>query len=335
MEPGIEVQGLHKRFRVRADRRGFFAGIKALAFPETREVTAIESLSFSVARGERVAFIGPNGAGKSTTLKVLSGILHPDAGEVRVLGLVPWQARRELGFRIGTVFGQRSQLWYHLPPDDTFELLSHVYELDRALFRARRDALVHAFSLEPLLGKPVRQLSLGERMRCEIAASLLHRPSVLFLDEPTIGLDVTAKSIVRELLLDQSERDGSSLLLTSHDTGDIERVCNRVLVIDRGALILDCPVSALRRQIRRKIVTLATAEPKLDLELPGVTIDNSVPHRTKLEVDHDRADVSDVIRRALAVATVRDITVEDPPLETIIQALYETAKRAPLKEVAS
>lgn len=329
MEPSVEVQSLHKSFRVRANRRGFWAGVKQVIRPETREVSALDDVSFSIAPGERVAFIGPNGAGKSTTLKVLSGILHPDAGTACVLGHVPWQARRELGFVIGTVFGQRSQLWYHLPAADTFELLAHVYEIERKVFRSRLAALVEAFSLAPLLHKPVRQLSLGERMRCEIAASLLHAPCVLFLDEPTIGLDVTAKAVVRDLVLDQSRQDGSTVLLTSHDTGDIERVCDRVLVLDQGRLILDCPVAELRGRIRRKVVTLVTAEPEIALPRGAIRSDSSTPHRTVLEIDTENVDVGAVIRQVLSITTVLDLTVEDPPLERIIQTLYQSETTRP------
>ena len=190
----IEVRDLRKVFTVRERDPGLTAAVRSLFRAKTREVVAVDGISFTIEPGERVAFVGPNGAGKSTTIKVMSGILFPTEGEVRVAGHVPWEDRTALGFKIGTVFGQRTQLWYHLPARDTFDLLARVYELDEAEYRRRRDDLVDVFSLGPLLGKPVRQLSLGERMRCELVASLLHRPEVLFLDEPTIGLDVTAKA---------------------------------------------------------------------------------------------------------------------------------------------
>src|SRR5687768_6817732 len=234
-QPAISLCGLTKSFRARKARGSTaWARVQDFVSPITRSVLAVDRVSFSIEPGERVAFIGPNGAGKSTTLKVLSGILHPDAGSAQVMGLVPWQDRQALGFHIGTVFGQRSQLWYHLPARDTFELLGRVYELDRAEQRRRVAELSEAFELGAHWDKPVSQLSLGERMRAEVAASLLHRPQVLFLDEPTIGLDVTAKAVMRDLLQRQSEQDGSTLLLTSHDTGDIERVCQRVVVIHGG-----------------------------------------------------------------------------------------------------
>src|SRR3954447_19044811 len=233
--PAVDITGLCKAFHVRRPRTGGFAArLQDFVRPLTQTVTAVDRLSFSIDPGERVAFVGPNGAGKSTTLKVLAGILQPDAGDVRVLGLEPSRQRRELAFRVGTVFGQRSQLWYQLPPRDTFDLLGRVYEVPKATQRKRTDELADVFGLGPLLDTPVRQLSLGERMRCEIAASLLHRPQILFLDEPTIGLDVSAKAIIRELLHRESARNGVTLLLTSHDTADIERVCDRAIVLHRG-----------------------------------------------------------------------------------------------------
>jgi ABC-2 type transport system ATP-binding protein len=250
MQSAIQLNQVSKSFRVRRPRgRGMSARARDLFRPLTDTVQAIDGLSFSIAPGERVAFIGPNGAGKSTTLKVLAGILRPDAGEVRVLGFVPSDDRRRLAFQVGTVFGQRSQLWYQLPPRDTFELLGRVYEIDRRQHRRRVETLTKLFELDALLDTPVRHLSLGERMRCEIAASLLHSPRLLFLDEPTIGLDVSAKAAIRELLKTESERERVTLLLTSHDTGDIERVCTRVIVINHGRLLWDGPVAALRSAV--------------------------------------------------------------------------------------
>ena len=250
MQPAVQLTRVSKTFRVRRARSGgLSARARDLFRPLTETVHAIDGLSFSIAPGERVAFIGPNGAGKSTTLKVLAGILRPDAGDVRVLGLVPSDERQRLAFHIGTVFGQRSQLWYQLPPRDTFALLGRVYEIDRRQHRRRVEALTALFELEALIDTPVRHLSLGERMRCEIVASLLHSPRLLFLDEPTIGLDVTAKAAIRDLLRTESERERVTLILTSHDTGDIERVCTRVIVINHGRLLWDGPVAALRSAV--------------------------------------------------------------------------------------
>ena len=249
MTIAVDVQDLTKSFRTREPRgAGARARVADLVAPRSRAVLAVDHVTFSIDAGARVAFIGPNGAGKSTTLKILSGILHPTSGRVEVAGFVPARDRNALGFAIGTVFGQRSQLWYNLAARDTLELLAHVYEIPRGVWRSRLRELTDAFDLGPLLDRPVRQLSLGERMRCEIAASLLHAPRVLFLDEPTIGLDVTAKATIRELLHRRSSQDGTTLLLTSHDTGDIEEVCDRVVIIHRGRILLDASVAEMKRR---------------------------------------------------------------------------------------
>jgi ABC-2 type transport system ATP-binding protein len=263
--PAIHIQDLKKSFRTRRSRgAGARAHLADLFTPRTERVMAVDGVSLRIEAGERVAFIGPNGAGKSTTLKILAGILYPDSGNVTVDGLVPWRDRNALGHRIGTVFGQRSQLWYQLPARATLELLGHVYELPRDVLRTRLDALVHAFALEPLLDRPVRQLSLGERMRCEVAASLLHAPRILFLDEPTIGLDVTAKATIRDLLQRRATEDGTTLLLTSHDTGDIEEVCDRVVIIHRGRILLDTSIDELKRRYLTTRQVTVTAQAPLD-----------------------------------------------------------------------
>lgn len=326
--PALHVTGLSKTFRVRERRPGFVGALKGLFTRPARDVRAVEDVTFTIERGERVAFVGPNGAGKSTTIKMLTGILHPTSGTAEVLGFVPWAQRRALAYHIGTVFGQRSQLWWHLPPTDTFELLRVVYDQDRAVHAARRDRLVEAFRLGDLVDRPVKTLSLGERMRFEIVASLLHAPDVLLLDEPTIGLDVVAKSVIRDLVRERSEADGATVLLASHDTGDMEAVCDRVLVIHDGRLLLDRPVGELRRTyLRRKVVTLATVEPTIDLRLPGVTVRETTPHRTVLEVDTATTAVEAVIQAALAATRLEDLSVEDPPMEEIVKAIYASAGR--------
>ncbi|HTO09902.1 MAG TPA: ATP-binding cassette domain-containing protein [Myxococcota bacterium] len=329
MSNAIELEGLRKVFRTRERARGFAGALRALVAPRTRELVAVDGVSFQIAPGERVAFVGPNGAGKSTTLKMLSGILRPTAGKVRVAGLEPGRDRHRLGFRIGAVFGQRSQLWTHLPALDTFDLLARIYELAPADYRARRDELVRAFEIDEVSRKPVSQLSLGERMRCELVASLLHRPEILFLDEPTIGLDVVAKAIIRDLVRERGRRDGCTVLLTSHDTGDMERVCERVLVIHRGRLLLDRPVDALRRSfIPRKRISVVSEETEIALDLPGVQRLPSAPHRTELEVDLRAVGVDKVVAAIVARAHVLDLVVEDPPMEEIVSAIYAGAKAA-------
>jgi len=326
--PAVDITNLRKAFHVRRQRTGgFVARVQDFVRPHTETVTAVDRLSFSIAAGERVAFVGPNGAGKSTTLKVLAGILQPDGGDVRVLGLEPARQRRDLAFRVGTVFGQRSQLWYQLPPRDTFALLGRVYEIAAPEHRRRLGALTAAFGLGAILDTPVRQLSLGERMRCEIAASLLHAPRMLFLDEPTIGLDVSAKAVIRELLHAESAQNGVTLLLTSHDTADIERVCERVIVIHRGRLLWDGPIADLRRRyLTTKRLTVWSEAERLDLRLPGVRVISSDAYRTELEVALAVASVGHVIDAALVQSPVRDLAVEDAPLDAVIRALYAEAE---------
>jgi ABC-2 type transport system ATP-binding protein len=329
MQPAVELRELSKSFRVR--RAGASRPLNPFA-RQTDIVLAVDRLSFSIAEGERVAFIGPNGAGKSTTLKVLAGILHPDAGGVRVLGFEPSTERSRLAFHIGTVFGQRSQLWYQLPPRDTFELLGSVYETDKGRHKKRVDALTMIFGLGPLLDTPVRHLSLGERMRCEIVASLLHGPRMLFLDEPTIGLDVSAKAAIRDLLCSESEREGVTLLLTSHDTGDVESVCDRAIVIHRGRLLWDGAVSELRRSyLKVKRVTLWSEAERLRLELPGVRTVSAGGHRTEIEITPEVMALGRVLDLAQRQSEIRDMVIEDAPLDEVIRALYADAER---KEVA-
>jgi ABC-2 type transport system ATP-binding protein len=326
MPPAIELDELRKVFRVRDRARGVRETMRALVAPRTHDVVAVDRISFTIAPGERVAFVGPNGAGKSTTLKMLAGILHPTDGRARVLGFDPALERARLAFRIGAVFGQRSQLWYHLPAADTFDLLARVYELSPGTYRDRLAELVAAFDLRTVMSQPVRQLSLGERMRCELVASLLHRPEVLFLDEPTIGLDVVAKATIRDLVRARSERDGCTVLLTSHDTGDMEGVCDRVLVIHHGRLLLDRPLQALRSGfIRTKRVTIVTRTADAGIDLPGIRRVAHGPHRLSLDVDLSRTPIDRVVASLLASGEVLDLTVEDPPMEQIVQAIYAGA----------
>ncbi|MET0286551.1 MAG: ATP-binding cassette domain-containing protein [Polyangiales bacterium] len=329
MSNAIEVEGLRKVYRASVRAPGLMGSFRQLLQPTYREHVAVRDVSFSIAAGERVAFVGQNGAGKSTTIKLLSGILQPDAGKARVVGFVPWRERTQLSYRIGTVFGQRSQLWYHLPVLDTFELLRHVYDQDGEAYRARSAMLIEAFSIGPHLHKPVRQLSLGERMRCELVASLLHAPDVLFLDEPTIGLDVAAKATIREVVRDESLRFGRTLLLTSHDTADMERVCERVIVIHDGGIVLDEPLARLRqRYIREKRITLQVAEAAPVLDLPHVRVVESAPHRLVLELDVTRMPVDALLHAVLRTLQVQDLTVEDPPMDEIVAAIYARGSEA-------
>jgi len=310
----VEIDNLRKTYALK--RGGLFNRT-------TTEVVAVSGISLSVSQGESVAFIGPNGAGKSTTIKMLTGILRPTSGSAKVLGLTPWSDRGKLAYRIGAVFGQRSQLWYHLPASDTFELLARIYNLNDRAYKSRRDELIERFSLQPFLETPVRKLSLGQRMRAEIAASLLHSPDVLFLDEPTIGLDVVARQELRDLVREWNRDSGLTVFLTSHDAGDIEHVAKRVIVVNHGRVMLDDKVSTVRRRyLGEKIISAKFSEEPLDFHLAGVTVLKRSGYATKLQVDTTRVSIDAVTSAILKAGTVADITIEDPPLEEIIAHIY-------------
>ncbi|HQY22379.1 MAG TPA: ATP-binding cassette domain-containing protein [Gammaproteobacteria bacterium] len=295
--------------------------------PRYQTIMAVNDISFQVKAGERVAFIGPNGAGKSTTIKILTGIMQSTSGRVKVLGSDPAADRKCLAYQIGAVFGQRSQLWYHLPVQETLTLLAAIYDIPKSEYQQRLKILAEKFNVTSLLTKPVRQLSLGERMRCEIIASFLHKPAVLFLDEPTIGLDITAKAIIRDLILKQSEQEGVTLLLTSHDTDDIEKVCDRVIIIDQGQLLLDNSLHNLKTQyIKKRVLSIVTEEERIICKLPGILVLEQSPHHLKIEIDIAQHAVESVVADLLENYTLRDLTIEGPPLEAIIQMLYANGK---------
>jgi len=242
----IETDGLYKTYRARVKGEGLSASFAALFRPEWKEIEAVRGVSLAVERGELLAFIGPNGAGKSTFIKMLCGILYPTRGGISVLGMSPSADRRKLAMRIGTVFGQKSQLWLHLPALDSFTLLAAIYEIPDAEKKRRVAELSELFELDEFIRTPVRKLSLGQRVRCEVAASLLHDPELLFLDEPTIGLDVVVKQAIRELIKARNRERGTTVFLTSHDPSDIENLCRRAVVIDRGRVMLDSPVEKIK-----------------------------------------------------------------------------------------
>jgi ABC-2 type transport system ATP-binding protein len=319
----ITVSNLTKSFAVaRGDRRA--SGFARLWRPRhTRDISAVRDLSFSIGSGERVAFIGPNGAGKSTTLKMLTGILEPSSGSAVVAGFVPWRQRRQLAYEIGIVFGQRSQLWHQLTVRQSFGLLAKLYAVAAKTYALRLARLAERFSIGDLLDRRTAELSLGQRLRCEIAAALLHGPSLLLLDEPTIGLDVTAKAALRDHLNALSREDGTTVLLTSHDTGDIEHICERVIVIDHGALLLDLPLEQLRRRyFGPRAIVLATHDAHPAFAHAGVAIIAAEPYRLTLAVDTAVASIERVIAAALERLQVRDLIVEDTPLEEVVKAIY-------------
>jgi ABC-2 type transport system ATP-binding protein len=328
----IEVKNLRKEFKIRTRERGIWRAMTSTFVPRYRTVEAVSDISLSVAEGEIVAFIGPNGAGKSTTIKMLTGILTQSSGSISVLGFHPAHDRQKLAFRIGTVFGQRSQLWFHLPPSETFELFARVYELEYTRYKQRRDFLIDAFQIRSYLETPVRKLSLGERMRCEIVASLLHEPKILFLDEPTIGLDVVAKQQIREVIRHMNEKERVTVFLTSHDAGDIEALADRTVVINHGKIVFDGATAEFgRRYINSKTVEVITAAPLEEFSFEGATILERDPCRLKLSLDLARGNVEDLLYHALRAGKIIDINIYEPELEAIIADIYRTAAGAPMR----
>ena len=326
MPPVVTVDKLQKAFRYPRRQPGVLGALRATLFPDYQYVQAVDGVSFEIAEGERVAIIGPNGAGKSTTLKMLSGVLEPSGGDARVFGLTPWRDRKALAYRIGVVFGQRSQLWAELPARDSFTLLGQIYDQSGPTFARRLGDLIDQFDLSALMAQPVGRLSLGQRMRCEIAASLLHGPSLLFLDEPTIGLDITAKAAIRDFVVAAARDTGQTVVLTSHDTRDIELVCDRVIVINQGRIVVDQPTDQLRRQfLSHKLVTLHAPGRRVEIDLPGVTRRPSEAHLAVFEIDTRRVRVEQALALALEGGGVEDITIEDPPMEEVVREIYAVA----------
>jgi ABC-2 type transport system ATP-binding protein len=308
----IEARELSKSFQTRGRKR------------RVRTVEAVHDVSFSVDSGERLAYIGPNGAGKSTSIKMLTGILHPTAGDANVLGFVPWKERMALARHIGTLFGQRSQLWAELPARDGFHLLAAIYRIEPGEAQRRIDELSDVLDAEDLFDTPVRNLSLGQRMRCELAASMLHRPKVLFLDEPTIGLDLVAKQRFRSMIVRLNETQGTTIFLTSHDVSDIEQVARRVIVINHGIVIFDDKVSRLRRSLlATKLIEVRFDSPPAALVLDGVQVVKESGTGYKLVVDTERRSIREVLDELLDHHRVADISVADPPLEDVIAKIYK------------
>jgi ABC-2 type transport system ATP-binding protein len=275
--------------------------------------------------GELLGFIGPNGAGKSTTIKMLTGILHPSGGDAKVLGYVPWKERQQLAYHIGTVFGQRPQLWYHLPAIDTFRLFGKIFEMEDNETKKRIDFLAEAFEIGDLLETPVRKLSLGQRMRCEVAASLLHRPKLILLDEPSIGLDVVAKQHIRDAIREMAAVENVGVLLTSHDAGDLEALCKRVIIINHGQIVYEDKVSNLKRRfLTSKLVAVRYAdEVSKSFSVDGVEILKIGTYGVKLRFDSQTTSVEKVLSQLTEAGSVVDITISDPPLEEVISEIYQ------------
>jgi ABC-2 type transport system ATP-binding protein len=320
----ILVEELSKTYRVAERSPGAWGAVKGLVRRRWRTVEALSGVSFQLERGELVGLIGPNGAGKSTTIKILSGIMEPTSGRCEVDGLTPWRQRIKHVARIGVVFGQRTQLWWDLPVIEGFDLLRDIYRVPQDRYAATRDELVSLLRLERILNQPVRQLSLGQRMRCEIAASLLHEPRLVFLDEPTIGLDAPSKLAVREFVGRINRDRGVTVILTTHDMHDIEALAQRVIVIGSGRILADGSFAELRAGVlaeRRLFVDFAGNAPAL--EMADVRVVSRDGQRLELAFDPRRVTAPDLIARIVAAHPVDDIHVEEPLIEEVIARFYD------------
>ena len=319
----IVVEDLKKSFKVAERAPGIWGALRGVARRRYRTVKALDGVSFEIEPGELVGYIGPNGAGKSTTVKVISGILVPDSGRCEILGRVPWRQRVAHVGDIGVVFGQRTQLWWDLPVIESFDLLRDIYRVPSREYEATRDDLISTMALEPLLDVPVRQLSLGHRMRCDLAAALLHSPSILFLDEPTIGLDAVSKLAFRDFIKRFNRERGVTVILTTHDMDDIEALCTRVMVIGEGRILSDGTLAGLRSRVRlerRLVVDLD--KPDQHVLDPDATVTHVDGRRVHISFDPEVVSAAELISRITARHPVRDLFVEHPPIEEVIARMY-------------
>jgi viologen exporter family transport system ATP-binding protein len=328
MPPIVEVHDLRKDFRTFRRREGVLGAIQNLFVREYMTVRAVDGVSFSIEPGEMVGYIGANGAGKSTTIKVLTGILVPSGGRVVANGFVPYRERRRYTRHIGVVFGQRTQLWWDIAVIESFKLLKEIYEIPEADYRARLGLFLEILNLKEYLHTPVRKLSLGERMRCDLAASLLHNPPLLFLDEPTIGLDVVAKDRIREFLKEINHRERTTVLLTTHDLSDIEELCKRIMVIDKGKLLFDGQLAEMKNRLAKyNQVKFFLKDRGQISRIAEIATDGIVSERVDeltylLRFDRNRHSSAEVIRQLVNTIEVSDILVEEEPIEDIVKRIY-------------
>lgn len=326
MAPIIRVDHLRKEFKIARRKEGAFGALRTLFSREYTTKVAVDDVSFAIEPGELVGYIGPNGAGKSTTIKMLTGILVPTSGQVQVRGLVPYERRVENARQIGVVFGQRTQLWWDLPTVESFELLQHIYKIPVQTYRRNMDRFTDLLGLHEFLETPVRQLSLGQRMRADLAAALLHDPGILYLDEPTIGLDVVAKEKIREFIKEINRDRGVTVILTTHDMQDISRICARMILIDKGAVIYDGPVEQIRQRFGKSRTLVVDLEPNGSsdqIRVEGAEQVRQEGHKFWLRFNRDLVSASELIARVSRQHSIRDLTVEEPEIEAIISKIYQ------------
>ena len=328
MAPIIEVQDLRKEYRSFDRRPGITGSFQDLFWRNYKWVNAVDGISFNVEEGELLGYIGPNGAGKSTSIKMLTGILQPSSGKLSVWGFDPFRDRKVYAKHIGVVFGQRTQLWWDIAVRESFGLLAKIYEVPPAEFKQRLDKLVDILDLERLLGTPVRKLSLGERMRCDLTASLLHNPKVLFLDEPTIGLDAVAKEKIRTFLREVNRDFGTTIILTTHDLKEIEELCNRIVVLDKGKVIYDGALQTVKLLpgLQREVVVDFTTELAVESLRAAFGDDagyeQESARRIKLRYDPNRLGTAELVRRLFGEFSVADLTIAEPSIDEVIMKIY-------------
>ena len=323
--PIITVEHLSKHFKVYKRRTGFWGNLSSTIARQHDIIKAVDDVNFSLERGELVGYIGANGAGKSTTIKMLTGILVPTSGHIDVMGLTPYRHRKENTRRIGVVFGQRTQLWWDLPVIDSFELLKHIYEIPQNLYKQNLEFFSEMLQLQPFLSTPVRRLSLGQRMRCDLTAALLHNPEILYLDEPTIGLDVVAKEQVRQFLRQVNAERQVTVILTTHDLNDVEKVCQRLIIIDSGKIIYDGGIDALKNRYgKTRMLIVDLAQAYSDIQLDGVDLTRRDGNRIWLAFDRDTISASEIIAQLTARYEIQDLTISEPEIEEIVRRIYES-----------
>jgi ABC-2 type transport system ATP-binding protein len=320
----IHLQAISKSFKVAKRQTGFRQAAKALFYREHTIVEALKDISSSINPGEIVGYIGPNEAGKSTTIKIMSGILVPDTGNCTIMGYTPWKNRVQYVKNIGVVFGQRSQLWWDVPVMDSFELLKDTYKVPQQEYKATIELLIETLELQHIINSPVRQLSLGQRMRCEIAASLLHNPKILFLDEPTIGLDAASKMAVRQFIKTINKEKGVTVILTTHDMNDIEALADRVILIGKGSLLYDGQLEELRRQFgSQKTITADFRKNSNPIDIKGASLLSWSPERVVLSINTEQVNTSDIITQLSNKLELIDVSIESQPIEETILKLYK------------
>ena len=325
--PIITVKDLSKNFKVYKRRTGFWGSLSSTVSRQHDTIKAVDNVNFTLERGELVGYIGANGAGKSTTIKMLTGILVPTTGHIDVMGLTPYHRRKENARRIGVVFGQRTQLWWDLPVIDSFELLKHIYEIPQNLYKQNLEFFSELLQLEPVLSTPVRKLSLGQRMRCDLTAALLHNPEILYLDEPTIGLDVVAKEQVRQFLTQVNVERQVTVILTTHDLNDVEKVCQRLIIIDNGKIIYDGEIDALKKRYgKTRMLIVDLAQTYSDIQLEGINLTRRDGNRIWLAFDRDTVSASEVITQLTERYEIQDLTISEPEIEEIVRRIYESGK---------